>query len=109
MGDLALGGRISRLVQMNRTQLCRFKRESLSLLFSQVEWTTIKSAEVQFENNHFTEMCSGSEAGLYLRRIDCVYHSTLGFIVTKKKKKGGGLVASGTHHRNSVSIWIRCV
>jgi len=40
----------------------------------------------QFENNYFTEMCSGSEAGSYLRRIDFVYHSTLGLIVLKKKK-----------------------
>jgi len=32
------------------------------------------------------EMCSGSEAGSYLRRIDFVYHSTLGLRVIKKKK-----------------------
>jgi len=31
-------------------------------------------------------MCSGSEAGSYLRRIDFVYHSTLGSRVTEKKK-----------------------
>ena len=31
---------------------------------------------VSFESQNFTEMCSGSEAGLYLRLIDCVYHST---------------------------------
>ena len=31
-------------------------------------------------------MCSGSETGSYLRLIDFVYHSTLGFRVTKKKK-----------------------
>ena len=41
----------------------------------------------QFENNYFTEMCSGSEAGSYLRLIDFVYHSTLGLRVIKKKKK----------------------
>ena len=33
------------------------------------------------------EMCSGSEAGSYLRLIDFVYHSTLGLRVIKKKKK----------------------
>ena len=33
-----------------------------------------------------TEMCSGSEAGSYLRLIDFVYHSTLGLRVIKKKK-----------------------
>ena len=38
-------------------------------------------------DNYFTEMCSGSEAGSYLRLIDFVYHSTLGLRVTKKKKK----------------------
>jgi len=31
-------------------------------------------------------MCSGSEAGSYLRLIDLVYHSTLGLRVIKKKK-----------------------
>ena len=44
-------------------------------------------------DNYFTEMCSGSEAGSYLRLIDFVYHSTLGLRVIKKKKKyvsGGG-------------------
>ena len=33
-------------------------------------------------------MCSGSEAGSYLRLIDFVYHSTLGLRVIKKKKSG---------------------
>jgi len=32
-------------------------------------------------------MCSGSEAGSYLRLIDVVYHSTLGLRVMKKKKR----------------------
>ena len=40
----------------------------------------------QFENNYFTEMCSGFEAGSYLRRIDFVYHPTLGLRVIKQKK-----------------------
>ena len=32
-------------------------------------------------------MCSGSEAGSYLRLIGFVYHATLGLRVIKKKKK----------------------
>jgi len=32
-------------------------------------------------------MCSGSEAGSYLRLIDFVYHPTLGVRVIKKKRK----------------------
>ena len=36
---------------------------------------------------HSSEMCSGSEAGSYLRLIDFVYHSTLGLRVIKKKKR----------------------
>jgi len=40
------------------------------------------------EDNYFTEMCSGSEAGAYLKLIDFVYHSTLGLRVIKNKKKG---------------------
>jgi len=31
-------------------------------------------------------LCSGSEAGSYLRPIDFVYHSTLGLRVIKKKE-----------------------
>ena len=41
---------------------------------------------LQFENNYFTEMCSGSEAGSYVRLIDFVYHSTIGLRVIKKQK-----------------------
>ena len=41
----------------------------------------------QFENNYFTEMCSGSKAGSYLRRIDFIYHSTLGLRVIKKNRR----------------------
>ena len=33
-------------------------------------------------------MCSGSEAGSYLRLIDFGYHSTQGLRVIKQKKKG---------------------
>ena len=40
----------------------------------------------RYENSYFTEMCSGSEAGSYLRLIDFVYHSTLDLIVIKKKR-----------------------
>ena len=47
--------------------------------------------------NYFTEMCSGSEAGWYLRLIDFVYHSTLGLRVIKKKKK----VESGRGRRDA--------
>ena len=44
-------------------------------------------AFAQLENNCFTETCSGSKAGLYLRLIDCVYHSTLGLRVMKKRRR----------------------
>ena len=40
-------------------------------------------------------MCSGSEAGSYLRLIDFVYHSTLGVRVIKKKKGGRAGEAQG--------------
>jgi len=52
------------------------------------------SVTVGFENNYFTEMCSGSEAGSYLRLKDFVYHSTLGLRVIKKKKTVGFGVGS---------------
>ena len=45
----------------------------------------------KFKNNYFTEMCSGSEAGSYLRLIDFVYHSTLGLrVMTKRREEGSG-------------------
>jgi len=40
----------------------------------------------EMSHNYFTEMCSGSEEGSYLRRIVCVYHSTLGLRVIKKMR-----------------------
>ena len=40
----------------------------------------------QFESNYVTEMCSGSEAGSYLKLIDSVHHSTPGLRVIKKEK-----------------------
>ena len=43
----------------------------------------------QFENNYFTEMCSGSKAGSYLRLIEFVYDSNLGFRVIKEKRREG--------------------
>jgi len=49
-------------------------------------WTSWSHPPPRFENNYFTEMCSGSEEGSYLRLIDFLYHSTLGLRVMKKKK-----------------------
>ena len=40
----------------------------------------------ELEKDCFTEMCSGSEADLYLRLIDFVYYPTLGLRVITKKK-----------------------
>ena len=48
----------------------------------------------QLKKNYFTEMCSGSEAGSYLRLIDFLYHSTLGLREIKKKKRGCGMPLS---------------
>jgi len=39
----------------------------------------------QFGNNHFTEMCSSSKAGSYVR---LVYHSNLGLRVITKREEG---------------------
>jgi len=47
----------------------------------------VASVKDHFKNNYFAEMCSGSEAGSYLRLIDFVYHSTLGLSVIKKKRR----------------------
>ena len=49
--------------------------------FSKKSWLAVESR---------AEMCSGSEAGSYLRLIDFVYHSTLGLRVIQKKSHGRG-------------------
>ena len=36
---------------------------------------------------YFTEMCSGSEGGSYLKLIDFVYDSPLGLRIIKKKEE----------------------
>ena len=53
-----------------------------ALLPGAVHYTSNRGT--QFEDNYFTEIWSGSEAGSYLRRIDCVYHSALGLRVIKR-------------------------
>jgi len=55
------------------------------------------------ENNFFTEMCSGSEAGSYTRSIGFMHHSTPGLRLIKKKKQNQKLrglmcvVSMGVH------------
>jgi len=59
-------------------------------------------------NNYFTEMCSGSEAGSYLRLIDFVYHTTLGLrVIKKKKKKLPSLCASDIRNHHPVGPYGR--
>jgi len=50
-------------------------------------WSEDQKLMMEFENNYFTDVCSGSEAGSYLRLIDFVHHSTLGLGVIQKQKK----------------------
>jgi len=54
-------------------------------IVSQKLYGGLAPSRVVRENNYFTEMCSGSETGSYLRLIYFVYHSTLGLRVIKKK------------------------
>ena len=65
------------------------KPSSLSKEYDSIVLKCVASSceGLQFENNCLTEMCSGSEAGSYLRFLDFVYHSTLGLRVIKKKKR----------------------
>ena len=69
----------------SKTQLssnCGWKWET----FPQESATNRRTERPQFENKYFTEMCSGSVAGSYLRLIDFVYHATLGLRVIKKRR-----------------------
>ena len=47
-----------------------FQGKFLETLQDVASWLGIGTSVLQFENNHFTEMCSGSEADSYLRLID---------------------------------------
>ena len=52
----------------------------------------VPPATTQFKNIYFEEISSGSEEGSYLRRIDLVYHSTIGWrVIKKKRRRQGGL------------------
>jgi len=50
-------------------------------------WLSEDRYSSQYKNNCFAEMRSGFEAGSYLRLIDFLYHSTLGWRVIKKKRR----------------------
>ena len=54
--------------------------------------------------NYFIETCSGSDAGSYLRRIAFVYHSTLGYRVTKKKREGNEKATPSWVHNKALGI-----
>jgi len=62
-------------------------------------WVSQAFSRCRYLDKYFTEICSGSEAGSYLRLIKFVRHSTLGLRVIKKKKYlnveelGGDVVA----------------
>jgi len=61
-------------------------------------------------NNYFTEMCSGSEEGSYLRLIDFVYHLTLSLRAIRKKKKGADLglgLWKGSLRAYTGRIWLK--
>jgi len=60
-------------IDLASSQLGSTLMHSFSCCFA---WCAVYGLE--FEHNYSTEMCSGSEAGSYLRRIDFVYHSTRG-------------------------------
>ena len=50
---------------------------------------TLKPHNLNFQigvENYLTEICSGSEAGSYLRLMGFVYHSALGVRVIKKER-----------------------
>ena len=59
---------------------------SLTSAFLQVYVGNVEASSSLEMLRYFTEMCSGSEAGSYLRLMDFVYFSTLGLREIKKKK-----------------------
>ena len=74
------------------TAWCKLTFDERVVLHRVVRGKLDREDPVGNENNYFTEMCSGSEAGSYLKLIDFVYHSTLGLRVIKKKKSADAAV-----------------
>ena len=68
----------------------QFENNYFMRLLTKIAARGILRYSSQFKNNYFTSMCSGSEAGSYVRLIDFVYHSTLDLREKKKKNAGGG-------------------
>ena len=68
------------------------QRHNLALTGSFVPTSleSVTGSVVSGQNQYFTEMCSGSEAGSYSRLIDFVYHSTLRLRVIKRKEHAPG-------------------
>ena len=62
-------------------------RQSNPVVHSSTHPGVVEGLGSQFKNNCCREMCSGSEAGTDLRRMNFVYHSTLVLRVIKKKKR----------------------
>jgi len=86
---LGLGSLVQSLGFMVRG-LAGFRRTSSGFVEFSVSgfWCLVYKG---LRTDNFTEMCSGSEAGSYLRLIDFVYHPTLGLrVITKKQKKVWG-------------------
>jgi len=51
-------------------------------------------------------MCSGSEAGSYLRLIDVVYHSTVGLRVIKRREIKKRRVFESNKEEKSLATWL---
>ena len=71
------------------------KRSSLAKAVRSFPVSPADRHSFQFENTYFTAICSGSEAGSYLRLTDLVYRSTLALSVIKNRKKSE-LLGAGT-------------
>ena len=81
---------MGRAVQSKRARSCQKAEREGGGLHPE---SLARSCGRTFENNNFTEMCSGCEAGSCFRLIDCVCHSTLGVRIMKKNTKRTRLVA----------------
>ena len=80
------GEEASRVRCVNMAHI-RQSRPGSGLVFQDQVLTTFDVVASWLSNDYFTEMCSGSDAGSHVRRIDFVYHSTLGLRVIKKEEE----------------------
>ena len=107
-GKLFSAPMLTNLYRKINTSTAKSKRQ-----LENTETTRLRQRSLIDLNNYFTEMCSGFEAGSYLRLMDVVCHSTLGLrVITKREEDtltGRSCVMRQTNMRHRAAANLQAV